>query len=30
MPFQDSALGYRVTHRWHGHFHRGVDRHRWL
>jgi hypothetical protein len=29
MPLQDGALGNRVTHLWHGHFHRGVDRHRW-
>ena len=27
VPFQDGALGDRVTHLRHGHFHRGVDRH---
>jgi hypothetical protein len=30
MPFQNGALGNRVTHLRHGHLDRGVDRHRWL
>ena len=27
VPLQDGAVGDRLTHRRHGHFHRGVDRH---
>ena len=30
VPLQNGALGNRVTHLRHGHFDRGVDRHRWL